>query len=112
MPRESNFFADAEAPASGERFETWLESGALTIERIVSSARPDGALYDQAWDEWVLLLRGEAEVEVEGVRRQLRAGDQLWLPAHARHRVLATSAGALWLAIHHRGAGEGREPGG
>ena len=102
LHRLDNLFADAEAPEQGERFETWLGHRGLQVERIISSAGSDGALYDQAWDEWVVLLRGEAEVEVEGRRRSLAAGDVLWLPAHTRHQVCSTSAGALWLAVHDK----------
>jgi cupin 2 domain-containing protein len=59
-----------------------------------------GELYDQTQDEWVVLLEGEAELEVAGRHVRLRAGDWLVLPAHTSHRVLATSAGARWLAVH------------
>ena len=99
-PALGDLFADAAPPATGERFETLLRHGALHVERIVSSAEPDPGLYEQAQDEWVVLLRGEATVEVAGARRSLRAGEHVFLPAGTPHRVLQTSAGALWLAVH------------
>jgi cupin 2 domain-containing protein len=99
---DHNLFTDATPPESGEgeRFTHLHKAPGVTIERIVSSLRPDGAEYDQAHDEWVVLLRGEAVLEVEGQARALVAGDYLLLPAHTKHRVQRTSDGALWLAVH------------
>ncbi len=99
-PQPVNLFADLAVPAAGERFETLLRRGRLEIERIVSSARPDVGLYDQKQDEWVVLLEGQAVLEVSGDRVPLTRGDALFLPAHTAHRVLETSEGALWLAVH------------
>jgi catechol 2,3-dioxygenase-like lactoylglutathione lyase family enzyme len=87
-------------PADGEHCEALARLRQTTIERIVSSARPLPELYDQARDEWVLLVRGTASLEVAGQPVELAAGDYLLLPAHTPHRVLATSDGALWLAVH------------
>lgn len=75
------------------------------IERIISVGHvtPAGEWYDQATDEWVLLLQGEAELAFEGGDRQrLKRGDYLLIPAHCRHRVEATSTDppCLWLAMH------------
>ena len=98
---EQNLFTDASPPESGEgeRFTPLHKAPGITIERIVSSLRPDSAEYDQAHDEWVVLLRGEAVLEVEGHARALREGDYLLLPAHTKHRVQRTSDGALWLPV-------------
>ena len=104
-----NLFTAAEAPATGERFAILQRIGGVEIERIVSSDAPDATLYDQAWPEWVLLLRGRAELEIEGERVVLGAGDYLHLPAHTPHRVCATAAGSLWLAVHGRGAAAGSD---
>jgi catechol 2,3-dioxygenase-like lactoylglutathione lyase family enzyme len=104
-PRAPNLFA-APIPSSGEAFAELAKFGATTIERIVSSAQPASEPYDQAHDEWVVLLRGAAELEIAGERKCLRPGDHVALPAHTPHRVLATSEGALWLAVHVRGPNE------
>jgi cupin 2 domain-containing protein len=83
--------------------ETLVQLGDVAIERIVShrAASPPGFWYDQDWDEWVVLLRGEAELRMAaGSRRQLRAGDYLLIPRGVKHRVESTSAEALWLAVH------------
>ncbi|MCA9535505.1 MAG: cupin domain-containing protein [Myxococcales bacterium] len=106
-----NLFADADPPDTGERFSPLYSAPGVTIERIVSSLRPDDAEYDQAHDEWVVLLRGSAELEVEGARQVLAAGDYLHLPARTKHRVLATSHGALWLAVHLTFTASSAQPG-
>ncbi len=95
-----NLFDGADPPASGEAFEALLRQGGALVERIVSSATPDTSPYVQDHDEWVVLLRGEATLEVEGELLELRPGDQVHLPARTRHIVRRTSDGALWLAVH------------
>jgi len=105
-----NLYSDAAPPSSGERFETLLQTGPLRVERIVSSCRPDTALYDQEQDEWVMLLEGRAILEVQGNPMTLVRGDALFLPAHTPHRVLETSDGALWLAVHHQPPKAGTAP--
>jgi cupin 2 domain-containing protein len=97
-----NLLADLPRPDTGEVFETLLACGQVRIERIVSSPRPDPVLYDQPQHEWVLLLAGMATLELAGERVELGAGDHLFIPAHCRHRVLATSdePRCLWLAVH------------
>ena len=98
--RRGNLFSGAPAPVHGERFDPLASLHNVTIERIASSASPKLELYDQSRDEWVVLLRGSAGLEVAGQALDLTAGDFLLLKAHTPHRVLSTTAGALWLAIH------------
>lgn len=95
-----NLFADASAPASGERFETLLRHRNLLVERIVSSALVTGTHYVQPQDEWVLLLNGAARLQVAGATVLLGDGDYLFLPAGTPHAVEQVSAGAIWLAVH------------
>jgi glyoxylase I family protein len=94
-----NLFAVA-TPQSGEHFESLAKLRGTTIERIASSAAPGLDLYDQPQDEWVVLVRGSARLEVRSETLDLSAGDFVLIPAHTPHRVLSTSAGALWLAVH------------
>jgi cupin 2 domain-containing protein len=97
-----NLFSGPPAPETGERFEDLLRCRQVRIERILSSDQPDQTLYDQAQDEWVVLLQGSARLELEGEVLELGAGDFLFIPAHQRHRVLQTSSTppCLWLAVH------------
>ncbi len=87
-------------PESGEVFTKLLDTPKAKIVRIVSSDTPPDTLYVQEEDEWVVLLEGEATLEVEGKRKVLRRGDTLFIPAQTPHRVLSTRHGTLWLAVH------------
>ena len=105
----TNLFAGIAGPRDAERFDVLLETPAFTLERIVSTgqATPPGQWYDQARDEWVLVLRGSAGLrfEDESGPRLLRAGDHVLIPAHRRHRVEWTDAAepTVWLALHYSG---------
>jgi cupin 2 domain-containing protein len=98
--QRGNLFDDAAAPTTGERFETLLTHKNLLVERIVSSAATTPSEYVQDQDEWVVLLNGEATLEVTGQAVELRAGDYLFLPAGTRHVVRRVTDGAIWLAVH------------
>jgi cupin 2 domain-containing protein len=95
-----NLFADSVPPVTGERLEILLSHKNLVIERIVSSARLDAKLYVQPQDEWVLLVRGEAELDIAGETVALRTGDHVFLPSGTVHTLKSASEGALWLAVH------------
>lgn len=95
-----NLFTDAQPPSTGERFDTLAQQGNVVIERIVSSADITPTEYIQPQDEWVILLTGEARLDVAGKPVLLKAGDHLFLPAHTPHTVTQVSAGATWLAVH------------
>lgn len=102
----SNLLQSLPPAAGAEVFEDLLRGDGLRVERIVSTGQctPPGQWYDQAWDEWVLLLAGGARLQLEGEAgpRELRPGDHLFLPAHRRHRVEWTDPErpTVWLAIH------------
>lgn len=88
-----------------EVFETLAVIGDVRIERIVSTghASPDGFWYDQDHDEWVAVLQGEGVVGFEdGSQVRLTTGGALLLPAHKKHRVVATSVQppCIWIGIH------------
>ncbi len=98
-----NFFAAPATDTSREDFLTLIETGNVKIERIAShgAASPAGFWYDQAADEWVMLVRGHATLEFQDRGLvELRAGDWEFIAAHVRHRVSSTSQDALWLAVH------------
>ena len=84
-----------------------MKGDRVRVERIVSEgqATPAGQWYDQAWDEWVVVLRGGATLEFTDPpgEEHLAAGDWLLLPAHRRHRVRSTEKGTFWLAVHAGG---------
>ena len=100
-----SLLADVPNRLEAERFDQLLKVGDVRIERIVSTGQstPAGEWLDQAWDEWVLLVSGAAEIllKEEDAPRPLKPSDYLFIPAHVRHRVTwTTSDPTIWLAIH------------
>ena len=98
--RTHNLFTDAEPPYEGERFDTLLSHKNLIVERIVSSSAIAPREYVQPHDEWVILIKGQAVLQVAGESITLTPGDHLFLPARVPHTVERTSHGAMWLAVH------------
>lgn len=102
----SNIFAGIPASLPDELFESLLKNDVVHIERIVSRGHitTEGHWYDQAWDEWVLLLQGRAILcyEHSSSPVTLIPGDYCLIPAHTRHRVEWTDPerDTIWLAIH------------
>jgi len=97
-----NLLASLPVAAESEHFQTLLERTDLRIERIVSDGQvsPPGFWYEQAEDEWVLLLAGQAALEYgDGTRVELSAGDSLLIPAGVRHRLAFTAPRTVWLAV-------------
>ena len=100
-----NLFAGIPTSLPDELTEILLSRQGLRIERIVSRghASPEDFWYDQAEDEWILLLAGSAGLQFgdEAETRTLRPGDHLHIPAHRRHRVAWTAADTdtVWLAV-------------
>lgn len=103
----TNIFASLPEHSDQELFTTLLERPGCRIERIISygQASPAGFWYDQAWDEWVLLLQGAAEIDLVDRHVALSPGDHLFIPAGQKHRVTRTDPDqpTIWLAIHLNG---------
>jgi cupin 2 domain-containing protein len=102
-----NLFADIPASMPSELVQVLHAGQGVRIERIVSQGHtspPEGQWYDQAGDEWVGLLTGQATILFDQPPREVRlaAGDWLLIPAHARHRVSYTThaPACVWLAVH------------
>ena len=91
---------DYTIPAMSETFTTLLKYKNITINRIVSSDSLEAKTYTQEEDEWVVLLEGEAVLQIEERERKLTKGDSLLIPAKTPHKVLQTQKGTLWLTVH------------
>jgi cupin 2 domain-containing protein len=91
-----------------ELVETILENNHIRLERIVSTGQksPENFWYDQEESEWVLLLKGEAEILFENETQSihLKPGDHINIPAHRKHRVEWTlqNEPTIWLALFYR----------
>jgi cupin 2 domain-containing protein len=106
VARFGDLLAGLPAAGPAEHFATLLERPGLRIVRIVSHghATADGEWFDQADDEWVIVVSGSAELRIAGENapRALRPGGYAFLPAGCRHRLEATDPDGptVWLAIH------------
>lgn len=110
----ANLFADLPTPAAEEDFHDLLVRDGTRIERIVSHGHcsAEGFWYEQGWGEWVIVLQGQARLELADPPRHLDLGpgDFIDLPAGTRHRVASTTPDepTVWLAVHY---GEGKTMG-
>jgi len=90
-----------------ELVNTLAEGKNFRLERIVSKgySSPKGFWYDQDENEFVLLLKGEAEVLFEDDAKPVRLaeGDYINIPAHKKHRVEWTEPEieTVWLALFY-----------
>jgi cupin 2 domain-containing protein len=98
-----NIFADHDQGSDEESFLTLFENSSVKIEKIASHSHssPAGFWYDEAEEEWVIVLRGAAALEFAGGEIvEMTEGDYLLIPRHVRHRLARTSENTLWLALH------------
>ncbi len=99
---EGNLFSPMPQVAADESIDEVLARPGVRIERIVSYGHvsPPDFWFDQDEDEWVCLVDGEALLAfADGPDRRLFRGDWLLVAAGCRHRILATSSPAVWLAV-------------
>ena len=102
-PRFGSLQEGAALDQGAESFVELACAGGAHVERIASHAVSNGAWYEQAWPEFVLLVAGGAALEfADGATRELKPGDWALLPAQCRHRVAWTDPAGetLWLAVH------------
>lgn len=93
-----------------EYFETLFKGdGEFKIERIVSTGQvtPENEWYDQEKDEFVILIQGESKLlflDKNSSEKivEIKKGDNIFIKAHEKHRVIYTSSDppCIWIAIH------------
>lgn len=86
------------AAPDGETLTVLLDRPGVRVERM-AGAVSEPVDYLQPEDEWVVLLRGDAELVVGGAARALVPGDWLLLPGGTPHTLVRASADAVWLAV-------------
>ena len=102
--KANNIFKDIPAVLPEEFFQTIKEKNNIKIERIVSDnhSSPEGFYYNQTEDEFVILLKGSAQITFKDSKSiLLNPGDYLIIPALTEHRVDWTSdkEKTVWLAF-------------
>lgn len=98
-----NLFANTlTATCEGEAFSPLLQHKNVIIERIQSPDQTVSKVYRQTQDEWVCLLQGEAELDMDGDRIRLQPGSSCFIPAGTPHQVIYTRGDphCIWLAVH------------
>ncbi len=104
-PIVKNIFNNIPHQIPEELFQTLYTKECIKIERIVSKAHSSSVnhWYDQIQDEWIILLKGQAKLQLSDLSLIfLTPGDTLLIPAHTKHRVHWTDSEieTIWLAIH------------
>ena len=102
----NNLFRNVPESLPNEIFEQIIATEDVRIERIISHGHnsPEQGWYDQAENEWVLVLSGFGVIEYDdGQQFRLQHGDYLNIPAHQKHRVIETSTqeATIWLAVFY-----------
>ncbi len=95
-----NIYDYVQPKEGDELLSKLLSSEKVTINRIVSNQLENGGWYEQEEDEWLILLEGEAILEMDSEEITLKKGDTLFIEAMILHRVKKTSTNALWLTVH------------
>ena len=103
---DNNVFAVIPQCLDQELVEILVENKEVCIERIVSKGHtsPASGWYDQAKNEWVIVLKGEAIISFEDESElRLSAGSYIDIAAHKKHRVSWTDPDVetIWLAVHY-----------
>jgi len=107
MNQPSNILKNIPDNLPDELVDILAEGKNFRLERIVSKGHtsPKGFWYDQVENEFVLLLKGEAEILFEDDAKPVRLseGDYLNIPTHTKHRVEWTDPNTetVWLALFY-----------
>ena len=103
----NNIFTKIPIELPDEIIEPLIETQHCVIERIVSKGHtsPNNFWYDQAKNEWVIVLKGQARLRFAEDDQvvEMRTGDYVNIPTHCKHRVEWTDPNGetIWLAVHY-----------
>ena len=102
-----NLFAGLPTALSEELVTVLAQNQHVRIEQIISTGHssPENYWYEQQEHEWVVVLRGEAKLYLDGDDEpvHLIPGDHVLIPARRRHRVEWTTSDEAtdWLAVFY-----------
>jgi len=100
MQNENLFDISTLPDIDSEIFKTLLKHKNVTIKKIISNTLKTPQTFNQKEDEFVVLLKGCAKIEINGEIKKLKAGDFLFIPANTPHTLIKTKKTAIWLAIY------------
>ncbi len=96
----NNIFKNLPDNLTEEVLENLASSSQVKIERIISKGHssPSFGWYDQDQNEWVIVLKGQAEITFENDSTVLlSAGDYVNIKAHQKHKVKGADENSLVL---------------
>ena len=105
--KAGNIFSNIPRHIDDEIFDTILTSDGCEIKRIISKGNqsPPNYWYDQERSEWVMVLKGAAELKFENSNKtvDMMPGDYVLIPARCKHRVEWTDpeVETIWLAMYY-----------
>jgi len=97
---KKNIFENNKIIEKGEIFEVILKDKNVIIEKIISSDNIEPKEYIQEQDEWVIVLKGSGELEINKEIIKMKEGDYIFIPSKTPHKVLNVEKGTVWLAVH------------
>jgi len=83
-----------------ELFTTLLSKKNITIKKIISNTLKTPQTFQSDKNEFVVLLKGCAKIEINSEIKKLKSGDILFIPENTKHTLLKTKKIAIWLAIY------------
>ena len=83
-----------------EIFTTILKHKNVEIKQIISNTLKTPQTFCDNKDEFVVVLKGCAKIEINNEIKKLKAGDTLYIPANTKHTLLKTKKIVVWLAIY------------
>ncbi|ADN09067.1 cupin domain-containing protein [Sulfurimonas autotrophica] len=96
----TNIF-DYELPKpDSEHFKTLLKEKNVEIKTVVSNALKTPQTFVDKKDEWVVVLKGCAKLEINGIVHKLKSGDTLFIAANTKHTLLKTKKVVVWLSVY------------
>ncbi len=107
MNQLNNILKNIPKNLADELVDILAEGKNFRLERVVSKGHtsPKGFWYDQVENEFILLLKGEAEVLFKDDAKPIRLseGDYINIPAHKKHRVEWTDPEieTIWLVLFY-----------
>ena len=96
----TNIF-DYELPQpDSESFKTLLKEKKVEIKRVISNTLKTSQTFVEERDEWVVVLKGCAKLEINGIVHKLKSGDSLFIAANTKHTLLKTKKVVVWLSVY------------
>ena len=96
----SNIFEYITPLKNEESFFTQLQHKNVEVKSIVSNTLSTPQTFVGEYDEWVVVLKGCAKIEMDEKVYKLKKGDTLFIPAQKQHKLLKTKAVVEWLAVY------------